>query len=538
MGVVNDLVEGREAFERREWALARDRLSAAPDPGPGDLESLAQAAYLAGDHDTCLRAWQRAFRIRLDADETALAVRDAFWIIFVLNTTGQESVGEGWVSRAARMLESLPDDVVEHRYLDVHHMMRHIYKGEFPQAFELAAGISATGREVGDADLVGMGVMCQGRLLIYSGRVREGLSLLDEAMVLVLESESSPIMAGHVFCSMIEACQEIGDFRRMTEWVSALTHWCDDQPDLVPFTGQCALHRAQILRSQGAYEQALSELSLALDRYRINGDPASGLATYERGEVFRLRGEHDAAATAYDEAASYGHEPQPGLALLWMACGRTAAAVGAVRRLLEERADPVHRSQVLPAAVEVFLAAPDSPAAGQAADELDAIAASFDCPSLTARAACSRGAVSLAAGDAAEALRSLRGGWQLWQQLGARYDAARARTLIGLAFRALGDDDSALSELAVARRTFHDLEARDDVRRVDSLLTPTFPDRLTGREVEVLRLVAAGRTNAQIAGTLFLSEKTVARHLSNIFGKIDVSSRTAAAAYAIEHELV
>jgi len=176
--------------------------------------------------------------------------------------------------------------------------------------------------------------------------------------------------------------------------------------------------------------------------------------------------------------------------------------------------------------------------AGQAADELDAIAASFDCPSLTARAACARGAVSLAAGDAAEALRSLRGGWQLWQQLGARYDAARARTLIGLAFRALGDDDSALSELAVARRTFHDLEARDDVRRVDSLLTPTFPDRLTGREVEVLRLVAAGRTNAQIAGTLFLSEKTVARHLSNIFGKIDVSSRTAAAAYAIEHELV
>jgi DNA-binding NarL/FixJ family response regulator len=144
----------------------------------------------------------------------------------------------------------------------------------------------------------------------------------------------------------------------------------------------------------------------------------------------------------------------------------------------------------------------------------------------------------LAAGDAAAALPFLRRGWQLWQQLGARYDAARARTQIGLAFRALGDEESATAELRVARRTFADLESLDDVRRVDDLLSPSFPDRLTAREVEVLRLVAAGHTNPQIAATLFLSEKTVARHLSNIFGKIDVSSRTAAATYAIEHELV
>jgi DNA-binding CsgD family transcriptional regulator len=293
------------------------------------------------------------------------------------------------------------------------------------------------------------------------------------------------------------------------------------------------------MRSHGDYEQALTELGLALDRYRANGmDPAAGLAIYECGEVLRLRGDHEGAGAAYEDAAAHGHDPQPGLALLWLASGRSSAAAAAIRRLLGEFADPVHRSQLLPAAVEVFLADSDPVAAAAAADELDAIALSFGCPSLTARAACARGAVTLAAGDPAGALPSLRRGWQLWQELGGRYDAARARTQIGLAFRALGDEDSAAAELAVAKRTFTDLDARTDVRRVDQLLTPTFPDGLTGREVEVLRLVANGRTNPQIARALFLSEKTVARHLSNIFGKIQVSSRTAAAAYAFEHQLV
>jgi ATP/maltotriose-dependent transcriptional regulator MalT len=539
MGIVDDLVAGREAFERRDWGVARDRLSAVSNPGPDDLEALALAAYLCADHDTCLRAWQQAFRAREEAGELSLAVRNVFWIAFLLNTTGNGSVGEGWAARAARMLESEPDMVAERGYLDIHHMYRHIERHEFPQAFEVAMRISAAGRTSGDPNLLAMGLMSEGRLLIYSGRVREGLSRLDEAMVGVVEGAPSPIVAGHVFCSMIEACQEIGDFRRMTEWVSALTRWCDDQPDLIPFTGQCAVHRAQIMRSQGAYEQALTELGHAVERYRANNmDPAAGLALYERGEVLRIRGDHEAAAAAYDDAAAWGHEPQPGLALLWLACGRTAAAVGAVRRLLGEFADPVHRSQVLPAAVEVLIAGSDLEAAGAAADELSEIAASFESPPLTARAACALGAVALARGDPTDALPALRRGWHLWQQLGARYDAARARALIGMSFRALGDEDSAAAELAVARRTFSDLEARADVQAVDALLVPTFPDRLTAREVEVLRLVAAGRTNPQIAATLFLSEKTVARHLSNIFTKIHVSSRTAAAAYAIEHELV
>jgi len=312
-----------------------------------------------------------------------------------------------------------------------------------------------------------------------------------------------------------------------------------DRQAIEKFSKESDWQGLDIVATEAGGPDDQTELDLAEARYRANGmDPAAGLAIYERGEVHRLRGEFAEAEDSYRLASESGREPQPGLALLWLACGRTAAALGAVRRLLEERHDPVHRSQVLPAAVEVFVAGSDLAAAGGAADELDDLAASFETPPLTARAACARGALTLASGDAAGALSSLRRGWHLWQQLGARYDAARVRTLIGLAFRAMGDDDSAASELAVARRTFSDLGARADVQHVDALLAPSYPDGLTGREVEVLRLVAAGHTNPQIATALFLSEKTVARHLSNIFVKIDVSSRTAAATYAIEHRLV
>ena len=282
----------------------------------------------------------------------------------------------------------------------------------------------------------------------------------------------------------------------------------------------------------------LGELDLAQARYEATGlEPAAALARYERGEVLRIRGEHDAATVAYDAAAAHGCDPQPGLALLWLARGRTAAAVRIVRRLVDETRDPVRRSRLLPAAVEIMLAAGEADAARAAADELDAIAAGFGTAELGARAAYARGTVALAEPDPAAALRSLREACAVWLELGARYDAARARARIGLALRALGDEDSAGAELAVAQRTFGELGALPAQREIDRLLGSRFPDGLTGREVEVLRLVAAGHGNQQIAAMLFLSEKTVARHLSNIFGKVGVSTRTAAAAYAFEHGL-
>ncbi|MDQ3155522.1 MAG: response regulator transcription factor, partial [Actinomycetota bacterium] len=367
----------------------------------------------------------------------------------------------------------------------------------------------------------------------------EGLALLDEAMVGIATGEVSPIFAGNAYCSMIEACQEISDYRRMTDWTSALTRWCEGQRDLTPFTGQCAVHRAQIMRSQGAFAQALEELELAVVRYEANGsDPAAGLAFYERGELLRICGEHDAALVAYDAAAAYGHDTQPGLALLWLDKGRTAAAVAAVHRLLDETPFVVQRCQILPASIEVLLAGGEIDAARAAADELTAIATSFGSEVLGAAAAHAEGVTALAESEPANALPDLKRAWKTWIGLGARYEAARARSRIGLAFRALGDEDSAASELAVALRTFAELGALPAVREVERLLDRARPDGLTAREVEVLRLVADGLSNPRIAEALFLSDKTVARHLSNIFAKISVSSRTSAAAYAFEHELV
>lgn len=541
MNIVDDLIKGREAFDRRDWPEARSRLSIADLDAldADDLHDLAVASYLVGDGDASVRAWQRSFRLHLDTGATLAAIGEALWIAFVLVTAGNESAGSGWVARATRMLEDESVDVVERGYLGIHLTYRYIADGRWDKAFELASEVTASGRRFRDADLVAQGLSSQGRLLTHAGRVPEGLALLDEAMVGVTAGEVSPIMAGLVYCSMIEGCQEVGDLRRMVDWTDALSRWCEAQPGLVRFTGQCALHRAQIMRAQGAYSEALEELDLALARYEATGlDPACGLALYERGEVLRVCGDYDAATGAYDAAAAFGHEPQPGLCLLWLARGRTLGSLRAVHRLLDETIDPIGQSRLRPAAVEVLVAAGETEAAELAAVELESFAASIGCAELEARASYARGTLELIRLDPASALPAFRRSWALWIELGARYDAARARSRIGLALRALGDEDSAVSEMADARRTFAELGAVPAEREISRLAAPSYPDGLTDREVQVLRLVAAGQGNQQIATTLVLSEKTVARHLSNIFGKTDVSTRTAAAAYAFEHDII
>ena len=543
MDVVAELALGRQAFEERAWATAYERLAGVEPSALGEPDrlALATAAFLSGDREAADRAYQESYRHHVDAGSTLAAARDTFWLGMLHNMSGNPAVGGGWVARGARLLQDAPSDAVEHGYQAVHEMFRHIFAGEFPAALEVSVRIAETGRRCREANLVALGLSAQGRLLIYGGRVPEGLALLDEAMVGLNDPDVSPVIAGHVYCSMVEGCQEIADYRRMTEWTTLLTRWCQVQPDLVPFTGQCAVHRAQIMRWRGALPEALEELQLALARYVAEGGtPAAGLAHYERGEVLRVQGDYAGAAAAYEEAAALGRDPQPGLALLALAKGRVPAAVAMVRRLMEETPDPVHRSAHLPAAVEVFLAAGERDAARLAAEELAALAGSFGCESLEASGAFGLGSVSLAAGDAdgaAEALHHLRHAWKVWIQLGARYEAAWARVQIGVACRVLGDEESALSELGVAGRTFAEIGAAPARSEVERLLRRKLPDGLSAREAEVLRLVASGQSNGQIAAALFLSHKTVERHLSNIFAKTGVTSRTGAAAYAFEHQL-
>jgi DNA-binding CsgD family transcriptional regulator len=540
MGVVDVLAQAREAYERRDWMAAYDALSATDPAGLDgeDYARLAMAAALLGRHNDCIQALQRSYQIHVDSGDVLAAIRSAFWLAMSLSAAGELSVAGGWLSRADRLLEQVPDDVVERGYLRCPVLLGHVHTGEFEKAFAVSAEVADYGRRFGAADLVAMGLCSEGRLTIYSGRVAEGLRLLDEAMVAVATGELSPIFAGHVYCTMIEGCQEVSDYGRVAEWTTALNAWCEAQPDLVLFTGQCAVHRGQILRVRGAWAEAIEEFDRAVERYVEAATPAAaGLAMAERGDVQRLAGDLDAAEVSYERAGEYGYEPQPGLALLWHARGRTTAAVAAVRRLVAEPRDPVHRSQLLPGAVEVLVASGDLDEAAPLAGQLAEFAAGAGCAPLRAMAAYAGASVLVARGEGADALTPLRDAAGLWAEVGGRFEAARCRALLGRAYRLLGDEESARVELAAAREAFRALGARPAAAELDALLDPTAPDGLTAREVEVLRLVAAGRTNPEIAAALFLSEKTVARHLSNIFGKLEVTSRTAAAAYAFRHHL-
>jgi DNA-binding NarL/FixJ family response regulator len=540
MGVVEELVRAREAYDRREWLAAYSGMSdiAADELKADDFVRLATAAYLLGRRNDCVQALQRAYQINLEADDKLAAIRSAFWLALVLLTAGETAIGGGWVARSERLLGEVGGDVVERGYVLIHAMYRHIFAEEFAAAYELAMEITDYGHRFRDPDLIAMGLCAQGRLLLYGGRVPDGLALLDESMVGVAAGEVSTIFAGNVYCTMIEGCQEIADFDRAARWTAALTTWCAEQPGLVTFTGQCAVHRGQIMRAHGAFDEALTEFELAVQRYLADQTPgAAGLAMAERGDVLRILGNLSEAQEAYERAVAFGHEPQPGLSLLWLAQGRTDAAASAIRRLLGEVGDPVHRSLLLPAAVEVLLAAAQPDEASATAAELQSVAASFRCPPLQARACHAAAIVALDADDPPTALQLLRQALAVWKQLGWRYENARCRLQLGRALRALGDDESAATELAAARDNFAELGAAPAEREVAALMASTFPSGLTAREVEVLRLVAVGNTNPEIAAQLFLSEKTVARHLSNIFAKLDVTSRTGAAAYAYEHHI-
>ncbi|MCK0112514.1 LuxR C-terminal-related transcriptional regulator [Ornithinimicrobium sp. F0845] len=536
----DELAAGRAAHAAGDWAAAHRHLRDADRTtlGPEDLRLLSTAAYLVGDRDTAIDARQAAHTTSLADGDRRAAARDAQELAMFFAERGEPAVGAGWVARASRLLEGEPEDLPERGHLLVPEVFGALMGGDPVAALDLAERIGQIGRTVGDADLVGFSLTASGRAMIYQGRVPDGLARLDEAMVALTTGEVSPIMAGHLYCAMVEGCQEVGDVGRMATWTQTLERWCAGQPGLVPFTGQCAVHRAQIHRVHGSFPEALEELGRAVTRYAANGmEPAVALALYERGEVLRLTGDLDGADTAFEEAAAQGHDPQPGRALLWLAQGRTAAAEGCVRRLLDEAGGPVARARVLGPAVEVLLAADDLDTAGSASIELTGLAESFGCDVLTAQAEYAAGQVALATGDSSGALTRLRRAWRCWIGIGGRYDAARARLLLAEALRALGDEVSAESELSVAARTFAELGAEPARREAERLLGGGLPDGLTAREAEVLRLVAAGRTNPQIAQELVLSEKTVARHLSNIFGKIGVASRTEAAAYAFAHRL-
>ena len=538
------LERGRRSYAARVWGDAYELLSRADQAvplGAEDVELLATSAYMLGRDDEWMTLLERAHHIYVEAAEARRAASCAGWIGTNLALRGEVGGASGWFARAQRLLESHGRDCPERGWMLLPSMYQQEAGGDFAAAAATAAAAAEIGQRFGDADLFALAAHGQGYMLIKQGRIKEGLGLLDEAMVAVTTGELSPIPTGLVYCGVILACQEVYELGRAREWTAALTRWCADQPDLVAFTGRCLVHRAEIMQLEGAWPAALEEARRASDRFAKTRNPAAGLALYRQGELLRLQGEFEAAEAAYREASRFGWEPQPGLAQLRLVQGKKAAAAAAIRRATGEITEPLKRAGLLAACVEIMVAVDDLDEARKACRELGEIVESYESGMLTALVEQTRGAVDLAAGEAGLALVSLRSAWRLWHALDAPYEAARVRVLVGLACRALGDDDAAAMELEVACGVFEALGAAPDLRHANSLAGSLAARRslgLTPRELEVLRLVAAGRGNREIAEALVISEHTVARHVQNIFAKLHVSSRTAAGAFAFEHGLV
>jgi DNA-binding NarL/FixJ family response regulator len=534
---------GRDAFDRQAWGRAYEHLSAAARKEPlevADLERLAAAAYLAGYDAESSDIWAQASSECARIGEVARAARCAFWLAFALLNGGELARGGGWIDRAQRLLDQRKLDCVEQGYLRYGAALRAVFSGDVGSAltgFHEAAGI---GERFQDAELTTLARIGEGRCRIYSDDVAGGVALLDEAMVAVGANEVSAIATGDAYCTVIEGCHELFDVERAREWTAALSKWCDAQPELVLYRGQCLVHRAEILQLRGAWDEAFEELERAITRL---AEPASprilGAAAYVRAELHRLRGDFAHAEDGYRQAGEHGREPQPGLALLRLAQGRTDVAAAAIRRAEQEADDPLTRARLLGPYVEIILAAGDIDAAQAAADALEAIADELRQPYLDAVAAHATGMTLVAADDPRSALVALRRAWSGWHQLEAPHEAARSRVQIALACRAMGDDDSATMEFDAARAAFEALGAIPDAVAVTALAPDAGqrPGGMTARELEVLALVARGGTNRQIADQLVISEKTVASHVGHIFTKLGLTSRSAATAYAYEHGL-
>ena len=552
MGPTDGLARGRAAFERHDWPAAREqlhRLDVASPLEPADLELLATAAYLSGRDAESTDAWTRAHQGWQEVGELRRAVHAGFWLGFGLIQRGEMAQGGGWLARAGRLAEEHGLDGVECGYLLVPQGLMALGAGRSDTALEHFGEAGSLGRRFGDRDLATLGLLGRGQALTQLGRTSEGLGLWDEAMVAVIAGETSPVISGVVYCAVIDGCRQVFDLRRAREWTTALDRWCDRQPGLVPYRGQCLVHRAQVLQVIGRWDEAIVEAERARSRLSDPRHPAVGMAHYQLGDLHRLRGEHQQADDAYRLAHANGRDPQPGRALLDLAAGRVDAAASAIDAALEAAGDDAtRRSQVLPAYVEVMLAAGRQADAQDAADELDRLSSDGGSSALRTVADQARGLVLLAGGDARTALGPLRGALDAWRQVDAPYEAALVRLPLAAAHHQLGDRDRAGLECDAARRVFEALGAAPALARLDDLVrrqtgrarpAPVVGSAtITDRERDVLRLVAGGSTNKAIAARLAISERTVERHLGNIFTRLDVSNRAEATAYALDHGLL
>lgn len=523
----------RETYERLS-ALDASQLTAA------DLDALADALFWLDLPEESAAARRDAYAAHLASGAVGNATLAAWRLYYDHALVGELAVANGWLERARGHVDETTGSV-EIGWLAVAEADCALLQGNAEAGLGHAQHALEVGRSTGDRDLTAMALQTKGRVLVELGRVEEGLALLDEAMVSVISGELEPLFTGWVYCNLLMTCRALADVRRAGEWTDAAMRWCDSLREGRLYPGLCRIHAVELACLRGEWVTAEADAVRACDELTAHDPRYAGEAFYLAGEMRRLVGDLEGAQEAFTRAHELGRLPQPGLALVRLAQDRTAGAAKALRLALQSGpAAPLPRAQLLAACVEAELHAGDVGTARDAADELVAVADESQSSFLAGLAWAAEGSVLFAEGDLSGALARLREACTQFQQLGYPYEAARAQLAIGLATRTAGDDETAAFELEAALATFDRLGALPDADRVRSLLHPDRQalTRLTEREVEVLRLVAQGSTNREIGAALFVSEHTVARHLSNIFSKIGVTSRAAATAYAYEHQLV
>lgn len=540
-----ELKRADELYAQMAWGQVYTVLREADRQSPlelRDLWRLVWCAVLSGHEPDALAIQERIYQQELERNPAA-AGRAAFWLGFRLLHLGATSKSSAWLARAQRVLERLGGDDVLAGYLELPQIRVAFMSGQFDAALAASERAIALGERFADPDLVAFARNNRGRTLIAVGQVETGLKLIDEAMLDATAGDLSPTVTGLVYCSAITTCQSVYEVSRVREWTASLSDWCRAQPEMTTFTGECLLSRAEVMELSGEWPAALEEARRAVEDLTKNYGPLmAGAGIYRQGEIHRLRGELTLAEESYRRASEVGRDPQPGLALLWLSQDKVEAAVQALRRAVAEAKSDLSRAKLLPAQVEALVRAGACDEAAAAATELTRIAGTFASELLLAHAARARGAVELLRGEAASALGLLRQAFETWQRLNAPYLAAQARIQLACAYQVLGDEQGATFELEGARSSLVRLGAALDVAVVDALKarasSPSHASGLTARELGVLRLVAAGKTNKLIARELCLAEKTVDRHVSNILNKLSVPSRAAATAFAYENKLL
>lgn len=533
------LSEARELFAGFRWRRCVDLLADfdARCGLDGDgLVLLGLAAQLIGEDESAAAAFARAYQSFLDVGDVRGAVRSAMAGALALENAEEPVRSRAWAARAGRLVEEHDLGGGEAALVLAHRAHEQMDAGRVADALATAQEGERLALAVHDADAVVLSRLTIGFALLVRGERAEAIGVFDEIMLAVSSDETSPAVVGLCYCLAITACIAVRDVVRARAWTTTLDRWCAARPDLVAYRGTCLVHRAQMSTLRGNWTGALAEAASAEELLVGTG---AGQAAYQLGELHRLMGSDVAAEDAYRRANALGVQPEPGLSRLRTAQGRPEVAARTLRRLCTEPRPPADRAELLAALVDAELDLHELEAARDTAGQLRTAAEGLGSPLLHGLADQAEGVMLLAEKRPAEALDALRRAQQRWSDLDLPHACAQVRALAGRCLQAMGDEESAALEFEAARECFERLGAAPDLAQVPTTDGPRVrPGGLTDREVEVIRLVAAGHTNRAIASRLCLSEKTVARHLANVYAKLDIPSRAAATAYAYDHGLL